>query len=513
MMLSHTPLYSLSQVRACIANQPLLAAVVQSFHQFVQAIKQPTELWLVGGAVRDAFQWGTLGADWDVVPVGLSPTQCEEWAQQLATTLSATWVPLHPEWGMQRVVISLDAEGPIFLDISACQGLTLNEDLARRDLTCNAMAVGLVVPPDSKTWLDPFNGLHDLSAGCIRAVSQANLVDDPLRLLRVYRLAATTQATRLDADTEGWVAAHAHRLWQAAPERITTEWLRLLSAAPCSFWLQAMGRSGLLEVLLPELSPTRQIPPNSHHHLPLWEHSLELVHQAETAVFTALPPALQNDLTVPLVKGYSGAGITRQGLIHWGCLLHDVGKPDTHQILEDGRHAFHGHDRVGEAITQAIAERFKLGREWTQTLCMLVRWHLYPCAFSPRSSRKSLLKCYRRLGHRTEDVLVLAMADRLSTRGPSVTTEQVTSDMADLHGLLADYQAFRPTLQQPPLLTGHEVMATLGLLPGPAVGQVLQQVRDRQLLGELQSSQEAIDWIQQQALASLLRSTPSSLQV
>jgi UTP:GlnB (protein PII) uridylyltransferase len=256
-----------------------------------------------------------------------------------------------------------------------------------------------------------------------------------------------------------------------------------------------MGQSGLLEVLLPELTATRAIPPNSHHHLPLWDHTLELVNQAETTVFESLPQALQSELQTPLHGGYTGNGITRQGLIHWACLLHDIGKPATHEILDDGRHAFHGHDRVGEDLTKVIAQRFKLGNDWTQTLTQLVRWHLYPCAFTPQSPRKSLLRFYRRLGHRTEDLLVLALADRLSTRGPAVSNEQIAQDLNDLHGLLQDYRDFRPALEQPPLLGGKDVMGLLNLVAGPAVGNALKAVREQQLLGELSTPEAAKEWL------------------
>jgi poly(A) polymerase/tRNA nucleotidyltransferase (CCA-adding enzyme) len=481
-----------------IHQEPLLQQVVQLFKTMATEIPSAS-LWLVGGAVRDALHQGTLGTDWDMVPCGIEDLNnfCEIFSATIAHELHGTLVPLHEALGMHRVVIKVNGEDAservIYVDIAACQGETITSDLARRDVTINAMAVRL--DGETMEFVDPHNGAADLKAGLIRAISEQNLVDDPLRLLRVYRMAASLQATAIDETTQQWITNHASLLWNAAPERITSEWLRLLSAPPCWPWLISMGQSGLLEVLLPELTATRAIPPNSHHHLPLWDHTLELVNQAETTVFESLPKALQTDLQTPLHRGYTGNGITRQGLILWGCLLHDIGKPATHEILEDGRHAFHGHDRVGEGLTEAICERFKLGREWSTTLALLVRWHLYPCAFTPQSPRKSLLRFYRRLGHRTEDLLVLALADRLSTRGPAVSNEQVTQDLNDLHGLIDDYRNFRPALEQAPLLGGGDVMALLNLSPGPAVGNALKAVREKQLLGELTTPEKASQWL------------------
>ncbi|MDH4378522.1 MAG: HD domain-containing protein [Vampirovibrionales bacterium] len=494
MRLVNAPPSPSQTLKGLVEKQPLLQQVVHLFQTMTE--KTPNaSLWLVGGAVRDALHTGKLGTDWDMVPCGITNINdfCEQLSRTLATRLQGTLVPLHEAFGMHRVVLKDGSERIIYVDVAACQGGTITDDLSRRDLSVNAMAMRL--DGDTAEFVDPYQGANDLHIGLIRAISKQNLIDDPLRLLRVYRLAACLQASSIDEVTQGWIKQHAALLWNAAPERITTEWLRLLSAPPCWPWLVAMGQSGLLEVLLPELTPTHAIPPNSHHHLPLWDHTLELVNQAETTVFPSLSTALQNELQVPFHEGYTGNGITRQGLIHWACLLHDIGKPATHEILDDGRHAFHGHDRVGEDLTKAMAKRFKLGNDWTQTLTQLVRWHLYPCAFTPQSPRKSLLRFYRRLGHRTEDLLVLALADRLSTRGPALSDEQVTQDLSDLHGLLQDYREFRPALEQPPLIGGKDVMVLLGIPPGPALGNLLKIVRDKQLLGELSTQEEAEQWL------------------
>jgi len=491
---------SATAIEKLIRHEPLLQQVVGIFETLKTTLDEPNAtLWLVGGAIRDALHQDTLDTDWDMVPCGIEDLNafCEIFSATVAKALNGSLVPLHEALGMHRVVIKDRGEDAseqvIYVDIAACQGQTITDDLSRRDLTINAMAARL--DGNSADFFDPYDGAADLKAGIIRAISEQNLIDDPLRLLRVYRMAACLQATAIDDTTQQWVTQHAALLWNAAPERIATEWLRLLSAPPCWPWLVAMGQTGLLEVLLPELTATRAIPPNSHHHLPLWDHTLELVNQAETTVFSSLPQALQEELQAPLHHGYTGKGITRQGLIHWGCLLHDIGKPATHEILDDGRHAFHGHDRVGQGLTEAICKRFKLGRDWSTTVMMLVRWHLNPCAFTPQSPRKSLLRFYRRLGHRTENLLVLALADRLSTRGPAVSDEQITQDLKDLHGLLQDYREFRPALEQPPLLGGKDVMALLNLSAGPAVGNALKAVREQQLLGELSTPEAAKAWL------------------
>ncbi len=444
-------------------------------------------IYIVGGAVRDAITTGQLPADLDMVTTAGNAMAL---AQTLAKQLNSTLVPLHEELGMVRVVwhSHVKDEPPTYIDLSDAVGNSISEDLVRRDLSINAMAVSL----NGEQFFDPYDGLSDLTTGVIRGISKTNFVEDPLRLLRVFRFAATTDATNIHPDTLAWVAELNHTLWNVAAERIQTEWLKLLSASNTYPWLCAMGQCGLLEALIPELTATKAIPPNSHHHLDLWHHTLELVKQLEATVLPSTAPEWQQHLTQPFAPG-----ITKKGVLTFGCLMHDIGKPATHEILETGRHAFHGHDKVGDEMTIAICKRLKTGNTIAKQVAFLVRWHLYPCAFTPQSAQKSLLRFYRRMGDLTPDVLLLAMADRLSTRGPDITDAMVSEQLDQFNWLLTQYPAMREKEQVPPLLSGTDIMQLLNLPQGRHIGDCLKQVREKQLLGELTTADDAKQWLQQ----------------
>jgi len=441
--------------------------------------------YLVGGAVRDWLWRQHISDDVDIAVTQVSAVTV---AKGLAEALNGRYVLLDPDNGIHRVVLlETDSSSPVkTLDIADALGNDIACDLARRDLTINAMAV------DLQTGLlkDPFEGEADLTHRRIAMVSEANLVDDPLRLLRVFRFMAALGAATIDEQTLAAVTQHRQLLTKPAGERLSVEWLKLLSAPESFETVQTMGQSGVLEVLFPEFNPMRDIPANGHHHLGLFDHTLELVRQAERW-FPTLPDNTKTWLNQPFY-----ATISRLTLVKFACLLHDIGKPATLDRREDGRLTFYGHDKVSADLTQAIAQRFKLSKKVSEYLQKLCRWHLYPCHFGQTSPRKSVLRFFRRIDADVPDLILLALADRHSTLGPEITDDILQTAHQNHLWLLNEYYAEQAVLRLPPLLSGGEVMTVLGLSPGPQVGVVLKALQEAQQLGELTTSEEATCWIQ-----------------
>ncbi len=447
------------------------------------------DVYLVGGAVRDWLLTGQTPLDLDFMVINGDAAQL---AQMVSEVLNGRSVPLDPEFGIYRVVVFQD---PVLtLDFSNALENSIEKDLARRDLTINAMAM------DFATYqlLDPFGGQEDLKDKRIRMVSEANLVDDPLRMLRVFRIAATIQAMTIDKETLEAVARNRELLWQSAGERIQYEFFRLLSVKYCFSYLKLMADCGLLEVVIPELKATREIPPNAHHHLWLFDHTLELVRQAERLINEIPEPAQAH-----ILQSFNGV-VTRFGLLKVACLLHDIGKPATMEVKdlaegEAGRKVtFYGHDKVSEDLSEEVLKRLKTSKEVKEFVKKLVRWHLYPCQFGPESSRKSVLRFFRRMAEETPDVTLLALADRHSTKGPEITDEILNASHQKHLWLLKRYDEEQETLQLPRLLTGHDVMNLLNLKPGPEIREVLDALQEAQQLGEVTTPDEAKAWVKTQ---------------
>jgi poly(A) polymerase len=479
----------------------LQTPLVRQVQQLAQA--QGGVAYLVGGAVRDWLLTGELPLDLDFTLLNCSAA---ELAKTLADDAGGHLVPLDWNFGIHRVVF----DDGVNVDLADALENNLHTDLARRDLTINALALDLT----TGELIDICDGQADLTARHIRMVSAFNLLDDPLRMLRVFRFGATLQSGTPEAQPTGEnpaenqtesplvsfdeatlavVRQHGAKIWESAAERITYELFRLVSAEHCFPALSAMAECGLLEVLIPDLTPMRTIGSSGFHHLGLFDHTMELVRQSEMLIHEC-PPQAQEWLRQPFTPA-----VNRMGLVKLACLLHDIGKPGTMGTREDAVHGqrltFYGHEELGEEMSDPLLRKLKVSNEVRAYLKKLVRWHLYPCQFGPQSPRKSVLKFYRRMGEETLDILLLALSDRHSACGDWLDP----ADMAASHQahlwLMANYQAEEKTLLLPRLMNGNEVMQVLNLSPGPHLKDILEALQEAQQLHEISNPEEAKAWL------------------
>lgn len=464
-------------------SHPLIQTVLALVEQ------QGGQAYLVGGAVRDLLLTGQLPLDLDFTVLNCSAATV---AKELADTEGGHLVPLDWDFGIHRVVFTEGDQAGLNVDLADALENCLDTDLARRDLTINAMALDLT----TGALMDPFGGQADLATKTVRMVSEANLLDDPLRMLRVFRVAATIQAATIDEATLAVVAAHGAKVWDSAAERVQYEFFRLLSVERCFPYLKSTADCGLLEVLIPDLTPMKAIGSSGFHHLGLFDHTLELVKQAERLI-SECPQATQD-----WVRQAFTPVVTRFGLIKLACLLHDIGKPATMGTREDAVHGqrltFYGHEEVGEEMADPLLKRWKVSNEIRAYIKKLIRWHLYPCQFGPDSPRKSVLKYYRRMGEDTLDVTLLALADRHSACGDWLS--QADFDKAhEAHlWLMANYEREASALNLPRLLNGNDLMRILNVGPGPHLKDMLEALQEAQQLGEVQDGAQAEAWILEQ---------------
>ncbi|HIE33016.1 MAG TPA: CCA tRNA nucleotidyltransferase, partial [Thermodesulfobacteriaceae bacterium] len=244
---------------------------------FLQELARRGEVYVTGGAVRDILRGERVG-DLDLTVVDLSP---REVAEEAARRLSWALVPLHEEFGVFRV-----ARGSFSLDISGLRpgAMNIEDDLRLRDFSFNALAVplskALERSPSEWPLLDPYQGLRDLKAGLIRAISRRNLIDDPLRILRAYRFYALGFG-EIEAETRRWLSAERDRLLGVARERIIYELILILKSERTGETFLLMAEDEVLFVIFPELAEARGVPQPSFHHLDVLGHSLLALSRAE----------------------------------------------------------------------------------------------------------------------------------------------------------------------------------------------------------------------------------------
>ena len=402
----------------------------------------------VGGCVRDTLLGRTPG-DWDITTSAL-PQQVMALFDAVPTGIAHGTVTVRLE-GRGFEVTTFRGDGP-YLDGRHPSGVVftrhLEEDLARRDFTVNAMAMDL-----RGRITDPFGGREDLQRRLLRCVGdpERRLQEDALRILRALRFAAVLGFS-VEPETAAALVHQAHRLDLIAPERVSHELQRLLTGAYVGPVLRQFAP--VLAAVLPEIRPLMGFEQHSpHHRYDVWEHTVRSV---ET-----IPP---------------------QPVLRWTMLLHDVAKPQCFTLDEQGKGHFYGHDAQGAAMAEEILRRLRLPRRDTERIVLLIREHMRQMA----PTEKSVGRALHRLGPETlGQLLAVQRADRLATG--TGDTELLDKIQALLEKLLAEERCF--TLRQL-AVNGRDLMA-LGLA-GPAVGRMLQQLLAQVLEGTLPNDHAAL---------------------
>jgi len=440
---------------------------------------------LVGGAVRDALL-GRVDADLDLA----MPRGALALAERIAARVGGTAVVLDAERGAARV-----AGLGVQLDLNDFRAPSLEEDLAARDFTVNALAVELepLLATGKASIVDPTGGLADLRRRRLRPAGPGVLLADPLRPLRGVRLEATL-GLRLTPAAARLARAAAPALARVAAERVRDELVILLRLAATGRALRRADALGLLALLLPEIGPMRATAQPAPHRFNVLEHSLRAVEACDRLLprLTALAP-LGDELAGHVTEGL-GAGLDRAGVLKLAALLHDVAKPETRRVVA-GRVRFFEHDLIGAGRAREIGERWRLPARAVALLERLVRHHLRPMhlAQAVEVTRRARYRFYRDLGADTRDLLLLALVDAAAVTGASPLAVWRRADL--LRDLLGGWRDAESAAAAPPLLRGQDVMARYGLTPGPAVGHLLARAREAQDLGLVRSREEALAYL------------------
>ena len=410
------------------------------------------ESYLAGGCVRDMLL-NKEPQDYDIT-TGAKPGE-------IAKIFPDT-IPVGAQFGVILVVVdgtpfevaSFRHDGP-YLDgrhPSHVRYGSLREDVLRRDFTIN----GMIYDPVDDAVIDLVNGRQDLQAGIIRAIGEprARFEEDRLRMIRAVRFAAS-----LDFNVEGKTLAAIGELAATVTlvswERIGDEITRILTEGGARRGFELLDETGLLEAVLPEIAAMKGVEqsPDYHPEGDVFAHTLLLLGQLKAPTET----------------------------LAYGCLLHDVAKPVC--VRREGeRITFYGHMERGAEMAEVILQRLKRSRDTWERVSYLVRSHLRHT--QAPNMRLSTLK--RFLGEDAiDELLELTRIDALAANGDLTHYNFCKAKLAELE---------EADIHPEPLVRGRDLIA-LGLTPGPVFGQILAQVEEAQLGGELRGRQEAIEWV------------------
>ena len=504
--------------------------------------------YIVGGFIRD-WLLGRKTNDIDIAVPGAAITI----AHEVAREIGGKFVPLDEVNDLARVVMfEGERQNQKFrgtewhFDFSTFSQ-DIESDMARRDFTINAMALELshFVTASTATdmssrelaslfeekqvhrkLIDPFSGEEDLRNKIVRGVSEQIFEADAARLLRAVRLAAELDFT-IEPETESLIRRYAQSITEVSGERVREELLRLLALPRAACHLRYLDELGLLLALIPELAESKGVEQPTVHFWDVFEHSLQTVATIEFLLRESdwehgnedmLATAPWSEIIDRHLSQEVSSGSSHKVLLKLAGLFHDIAKPMTKTIDDTGRARFLGHNKEGAAMTANILERLRFSNREIRVVESLVYHHLRPVQMATTGvhknsegfcgqndelpTQRAIYRYFRDTGEVGIDILFLALADYLASRGPLASREEWERHCQLINYIMAGHDKQQAKILPVKLVDGHDIMNAFGLAPGPLIGKLLARVREAHASGELSTKKEALALVRKELSAT-----------
>ncbi|MFA3781831.1 CCA tRNA nucleotidyltransferase [Melioribacteraceae bacterium 4301-Me] len=437
---------------------------IQLLHKISQLAKERNEkVFLVGGFVRDLLL-NRIGDELDILIVGDGP----QFAEQLAKQIGIKTVTVYKNFGTaqfkyenytyefvgaRKESYSRASRNPIV------EKGTLDDDINRRDFTINTLAISLNAE-DFGLLYDKFNSLDDIRNQIIKTPLDPykTFDDDPLRILRAFRFASQLQF-EIDESVLEAAEKMAERLKIVAQERITDEFLKILSSAKPSIGLKYLQKTKVMNIVFPEIANLEGVEQRKDfHHKDVFYHTLIVVDNI--------------------------SAITDNIWLRFAALVHDIAKPQTKKFIEGIGWTFHGHEEIGARMMKEIFNRMKLPHSKLPYVEKLVKLHLRPIALVDDQVTDSAI---RRLivaaGDDLDDLIKLCRADITSKNQSKVNKylENYEKVMNKVHEVLEKdkLRAFQSPVR------GDVIMQVCNLKPSKKVGEIKSAIEEAILEGKI----------------------------
>ncbi len=429
---------------------------------------------MVGGTIRDIL-------------LGRTPKDID-----IATPCTMTLVEGFIEQGFTHVLLDMERDihrmvkDDVHIDITPLRDGHIS-DLLSRDFTVNS--IGLIIR--SNEVLDPQGGIKDLSKGLVRALSQERFLEDPLRLIRAFRIAADL-SFMIDPVTKRFITKLSHLIMRPSKERIRDE-LCWTMEAPKSFpIIEEITRTGILGKIFPEFAVVSQVVAGKPHALGLTEHLLWSYKYLEDILFD-LDDVLGTHADDAREVLSQVLASDRRCIIStkMAALLHDIGKPST--ATYDEQPHFLDHDKVGAEMVAKRMEELRFSGAEIKVVSGIVLNHMRPHNLAKLDvvTKRAVFRFFRDLEELAIPTMLVAIAD-------AYATQMVP------YGALSGYHEFAQSMiasneemgKPKPLLTGDDIMKTFKLPPGPAIGHMITALVEAQALGEVSTKEEAKDFLE-----------------
>ena len=460
-------------IRSLIERAPLAGSLAQAFKA------KGFTLALVGGPVRDAIL-GRLGNDLDFT-TNAHPLETKKILQSWAENTWDTGIEFGTVAGkrgdttVEVTTYRTESYDPNSRKPEVEYGTSIHGDLSRRDFTVNSMALELT--GDAPEFIDPFNGLQDLTARILKTPGDPSdsFNDDPLRMMRAARF-----ATQLDFAIAPEVLASikelAHRISIISAERVRDEFTKILMSKNPRIGITVLVDTGLADLVLPEVPKLRLEVDEHHHHKDVYEHSITVLEQA-----------------IELEERLAGPNL----VLRLAALLHDIGKPKTRAFIEGGGVSFHHHEIVGARLAKKRLQALRFDNESIDAVELLISLHLRFHGYGEGEWTDSAVRRYvRDAGEFLTHLHLLTRADCTTRNKAKAARLSATYDSLEARiGVLMEKEELSKIR---PDLNGQQVMEILNLKPSPEVGQAmdfLMELRlDQGTIGEEAAKDALLKW-------------------
>jgi len=342
---------------------------------------------------------------------------------------------------------------------------TFEEDIARRDFKINTLAVSINRNSFGKL-IDLYNGLTDIENKIIRTTlgPQITFNDDPLRILRAFRFASQLQF-QVDDKIKKSANLLRERLQIISQERITDEFLKILSSPKPSIGLILLYETKVLDIIFPEIANLAGVEQrNDFHHKDVFFHTMQVVDNI--------------------------AKMTDDVWLRFAALVHDIAKPATKKFIDGIGWTFHGHEDLGAKMMKSIFIKLKLPLYKLEYIKKLVRLHLRPISLAAENVTDSAI---RRLiveaGDDLKDLITLCRAD-ITSKNPEKVSEYLNNYERVMKRVLEVKEKDQLRAFQSPV-RGEEIMKICNIPPSKKVGEIKKAIEEAILNGEIQNNYES----------------------
>lgn len=450
-------------------------------NKVIKNIPNDVDIYLVGGYLRDALI-NKESFDRDIIVNNISSY---DFTNLIGNIFKVRPILLDKENQIYRIVLQNKKD---FFDITKINGKSLSFDLQSRDLTINSLAINL----KTLEIIDECNSINDFNNKILKTFNFDNMISDPLRMLRVFRFASNL-GFKIDSELLNFINKNAHLIHNVSKERIIYEILKFFEGKYSNIAFFKLQYNQILKELFPFVDELRKVPPNLHHHLCLFHHSIETSNQIQEFYNIS-----DDNVKAHFDKVFAN-NISRLAHIKFAGFLHDIGKPKTWVIEEETkRHRFIKHDEVGSEIVVPYLTSLKFPKKTIKYIKKMIKHHIYPSSLMSGIdvSQKAINRFYRKMDEDTLDIIILAKADRKSALGIEITKEIVDNNIKNLTKLEEGWFKFCQINKEiPKLLNGLEIMELLKLNSPKKLSSIINALHNAQYDGTVITKDDAINFL------------------